>query len=283
MEIIAHSATAGRSIETTDRGALIDALRGPAERVELDVCAVRGRLVIAHDPRDADRPGRLSLEAALVLIEPSGRGLLADIKGAGVARPLADALVAHRLAGRAIVCGEPDQVELACRASGATPAWTLPTPAGRSLAVRLASSVRLPGPQALLASSFRLPAAPALLARVLARPIRPPAPHPPRPAGKTQIPRPTWQAPAGPFGSAGAPARRRVQLAAVAGLAQARCAAISVDRRFVTPSLVAAVHAHGGRLLAWTVDDPADARRLARLGVDGLITNDPRRVADAVS
>jgi glycerophosphoryl diester phosphodiesterase family protein len=270
MEIIAHSATAGRSIETTDRGALVDALRGPAGRVELDVCAFHGRLVIAHHPRDAGRPGRLSLEAALELIEPSGRGLLADIKGAGVARALADALIAHRLAGRAIVCGELDQIELACRASGATAAWTLPTPAGRPLAVRLPSSLRLPGPQALLA-------------RVLARPGPSPAPRPPRPARKTQIPRTTWQAPAGPFGCAGAPARRRVQQAAVDGLAQARCAAVAVDRRFVTPSLVAAVHAHGGRLLAWTVDDPTDARRLARLGVDGLITNDPRRVAAAVS
>jgi glycerophosphoryl diester phosphodiesterase len=38
--------------------------------------------------------------------------------------------------------------------------------------------------------------------------------------------------------------------------------------------LVDAVHAHGGRLCAWTVDAPDEMQRLARLGIDGLCTND---------
>ena len=38
--------------------------------------------------------------------------------------------------------------------------------------------------------------------------------------------------------------------------------------------LVEAVHAHGGRVIAWTVDDPAMMRHLAEIGTDGLCTND---------
>jgi glycerophosphoryl diester phosphodiesterase len=32
----------------------------------------------------------------------------------------------------------------------------------------------------------------------------------------------------------------------------------------------------------WTVNDDEVARRLARLGVDALITNDPGRIVDAI-
>lgn len=44
----------------------------------------------------------------------------------------------------------------------------------------------------------------------------------------------------------------------------------------VTPRLVRAVHAAGGEIYAWTVDDADGIRALERLGVDGVITNDPR-------
>ena len=38
----------------------------------------------------------------------------------------------------------------------------------------------------------------------------------------------------------------------------------------------------GVRVNVWTVDAPAQARRLVKLGVDGIITNDPARLHDVV-
>ena len=47
-------------------------------------------------------------------------------------------------------------------------------------------------------------------------------------------------------------------------------------RSLVTPGFVDAAHAAGKRVLAWTVNDRDEARRLAALGVDGLCTDDVR-------
>ena len=44
----------------------------------------------------------------------------------------------------------------------------------------------------------------------------------------------------------------------------------------VTRAVVARCHALGVPVIAWTVDDRPRARRLAALGVDGIVTNDPR-------
>ena len=41
----------------------------------------------------------------------------------------------------------------------------------------------------------------------------------------------------------------------------------------IDAELIAAVHAAGGRVIAWTVNDEAAARRLTHLGVDGLCGN----------
>ena len=45
-------------------------------------------------------------------------------------------------------------------------------------------------------------------------------------------------------------------------------------------ALVERMRAAGGEVYVWTVDDPKRIERIAALGVDGLITNDPRLLAD---
>jgi glycerophosphoryl diester phosphodiesterase len=65
---------------------------------------------------------------------------------------------------------------------------------------------------------------------------------------------------------------RRVRAALLAG----RFDAIMAHWRLVTPVLVRAVADGGGELYVWTVDDAAQIARLSAMGVDGIITNDPR-------
>ena len=74
--------------------------------------------------------------------------------------------------------------------------------------------------------------------------------------------------------------RRRLPRIAAGHLAAGRCDALMAHWRLVTPALVAAVHAAGGELFVWTVDDTARIRALEALGVDGVITNDPRLFGD---
>jgi glycerophosphoryl diester phosphodiesterase len=58
------------------------------------------------------------------------------------------------------------------------------------------------------------------------------------------------------------------------------CDAIMAHWRLVTPRLVRHVQAAGGELYVWTVDEPERIRELARLGVTGVISNDPRLFAE---
>jgi len=70
--------------------------------------------------------------------------------------------------------------------------------------------------------------------------------------------------------------RRRLPARAERMIAERRCEALMAYWRLVDPVLVRAVHRAGGRLFAWTVDDAERIRALEGLGVDGIITNDPR-------
>jgi glycerophosphoryl diester phosphodiesterase len=51
----------------------------------------------------------------------------------------------------------------------------------------------------------------------------------------------------------------------------------------VDAALVDAVHAAGGRVLVWTVNDAALARDLAAAGVDGICTDLPAEILAALA
>lgn len=53
------------------------------------------------------------------------------------------------------------------------------------------------------------------------------------------------------------------------------CDYVIVHQRLVSEKLIGEVHASGRKLLAWTVNRPADMHDLARMGADGIISDDP--------
>jgi glycerophosphoryl diester phosphodiesterase len=44
---------------------------------------------------------------------------------------------------------------------------------------------------------------------------------------------------------------------------------------FVTEKFVEHAHKHGIKVYAWTVNDPAEMRKLFEMGVDGIFSDDP--------
>jgi glycerophosphoryl diester phosphodiesterase len=70
--------------------------------------------------------------------------------------------------------------------------------------------------------------------------------------------------------------RRALPGRAARAIREGMCEALMAHWRLITPRLVTAMRAAGGELYAWTVDDAARIRALEEMGVDGVITNDPR-------
>jgi glycerophosphoryl diester phosphodiesterase len=70
--------------------------------------------------------------------------------------------------------------------------------------------------------------------------------------------------------------RARLPRDAARMIRSGRCEALMCHWRLISPGLVRAVHSAGGQLYVWTVDDAARIEQFSALGVDGVITNDPR-------
>jgi glycerophosphoryl diester phosphodiesterase len=70
--------------------------------------------------------------------------------------------------------------------------------------------------------------------------------------------------------------RRTVPRAVTRAMRAGEIDAVMSHFSLVTPHFVRAVRRAGGELYVWTVDDAAKIRRFERMGVTGVITNDPR-------
>lgn len=80
-----------------------------------------------------------------------------------------------------------------------------------------------------------------------------------------------------PFVAAGVIEHRLRQPARVAKLIESgEIQAVMAFHSLVSQRLVKAVHDAGGELYAWTVDDADTIDRLIEMGIDGIVSNDPR-------
>jgi glycerophosphoryl diester phosphodiesterase len=70
--------------------------------------------------------------------------------------------------------------------------------------------------------------------------------------------------------------RARLPKQAAARIRAGGCEALMANRLIVSPRLVRAVHDAGGTVYVWTVDDARQIARFEAMGVDAVISNDPR-------
>ena len=73
--------------------------------------------------------------------------------------------------------------------------------------------------------------------------------------------------------------RRRFPAVARRRVPEIGASAIWIYQQLTSRELVAATRELGIELIAWTVDDPARVAALRELGVDGIVSNDPRLLA----
>jgi len=200
------------------------ALAAGVDMIEFDVLRLRdGRLVLAHDGRDAERRDPITLEEGLDHFAGEaydGVELDVDLKRPGYEREVVEGLDARGLVERSLISSTylESLESVGALGAGVRRGWSVPR-ARRDYT----RTVLAPGAYAV-ARAWR-----ALL---------------PRRAG--------------------------------AALDAGRCEALMVHWLLVSRGLVRAVQDAGGQLFAWTVDDPERIARLDALGLDGVITNDPR-------
>jgi glycerophosphoryl diester phosphodiesterase len=201
------------------------ALDHGVDMIEFDVLRLRdGRLVLAHDYHDGERPDALSLEEGLDNFAGEAYAdveLNVDLKLTGYEREVVNGLSARGLADRALI------------------------------STHYVESLDLIGQL-----------------------------HPGLRRGLS-VPRlqsdPTKSAWKRPFAlAAAAAARRFIPIRAGRLIRAGRFEALMSHWRLVSPQMVRAVHSAGGQLYVWTVDDAEQIEQLSALGVDAVISNDPR-------
>lgn len=80
-----------------------------------------------------------------------------------------------------------------------------------------------------------------------------------------------------PLTAAGAVCARALMPARVPLLLrQSRASVLSLHRAFCSSAAVAAAHRRGAPVVVWTVDDQEEVIRFAEMGVDGIVSDDPR-------
>ncbi len=72
---------------------------------------------------------------------------------------------------------------------------------------------------------------------------------------------------------------RRVAPAVRRARAEDLCDVLLLHHRLARPPVIAAARGAGAEVVAWTVNDPRTAARLAARGVDGIVTDDPAVLA----
>jgi glycerophosphoryl diester phosphodiesterase len=203
------------------------ALAAGVDMIEFDVLPDRrepGRLILAHDYEDAESRTPYTLAEGLAHLSSeqfTGIELDVDLKLPGYEQPVIDALHAHGVAERALVCSQFRESLEALR--------------------RIDPSIRV---------GWSVP-------KLRRDPFRHPA-----------IAVPAYALLIG--------MRAGLPLRAARAISERRCDALMAHWRLVTPRLVRAVHSAGGELYVWTVDELPQIRKLEALGVNGVITNDPR-------
>ncbi len=207
------------------------ALAHGCDMVEFDVLDERaadgsrtGRLVLAHDLKDARRPDVLTLEEGLDhLCGEAFAGVELDVD-----------LKTH---------GYEERVIAALRERGMESRTLISTMEVVSLPVlrRLSSEVRIGWSVPKVKRNY--------LANPLTRPL-------------------AW--------ATVAALRRTVPRMVAKALRAGEVDAVMSHFSLVTPHFVRVVERAGGELYVWTVDDAERIRRFERMGVTGVITNDPR-------
>jgi glycerophosphoryl diester phosphodiesterase len=207
------------------------ALAHGCDMVEFDVLDERapdgsrtGRLVLAHDLRDARRPDVLTLEEGLDHLAGeafAGVELDVDPTAHGYEHRVIDALRERGLEDRALI--------------STMETVSLPVLRAASDLVRIGWSV------------------PKVKRNYLANPATKPLA-----IATVQV------------------LRRTVPRAVTRAMRAGEIDAVMSHFSLVTPHFVRAVRRAGGELYVWTVDDAARIRRFERMGVTGVITNDPR-------